>query len=321
MQQCNLQREGPCLKERACCGRDHARDVKGLTARMHLQSSALHCPTLNDEMIRDSAALPNNCVTLCNTMMLNYQRGAPLWCDVQSERVVPHGLHHTVARHTGEVQRVFHQSIYTCTILHLLVMEGSFGFVLKPGVSANLYLLIFFHMLYMSSHEYYMSITWVLHEYYMLKKTLQTRVACSWHSRRSRRQLNEVQGSKRLSCPPWQWDLPKSPPWDIGHQSHPVAWHLRSPSSPWLASTLHLIFWWLRNMRNQCEICIPSLSCWSQLAPSRSLENEWKTPPSSRFHRCLAYCTACTEPGLLQITEWGGNMSATSARTAQRFHL
>ena len=165
-----------------------------------------------------------------------------------------------------------------------------------------------------------MSITWVLHEYYMLKKTLQTRVECSWHSRRSRRQLNEVQGSKRLSCPPWQWDLPKSPPWDIGHQSHPVAWHLRSPSSPWLASTLHLIFWWLRNMRNQCEICIPSLSCWSQLAPSRSLENEWKTPPSSRFHRCLAYCTACTEPGL-QITEWGGNMSATSARTAQRFHL
>lgn len=48
---------------------------------------------------------------------------------MQSERVVPHGLHHTVARHTGEVQRVFHQSIYTCTILHLLVMEGSFGFV------------------------------------------------------------------------------------------------------------------------------------------------------------------------------------------------
>ena len=41
------------------------------------------------------------------------------------------------------------------------------------------------------------------------------RVACSWHSRR---QLNDVQGSKRLSYPPWQWDLPTSPP-DIGHQS------------------------------------------------------------------------------------------------------
>ena len=320
MQQCNLQREGPCRKERACCGRDHARDVKGLTARMHLQSSVLHCPTLNDEMIRDSAALPNNCVTLCNTMMLNYQRGAPLWCDVQSERVVPHGLHHTVARHTGEVQRVFHQSIYTGTILHLLVMEGSFGFVLKPEVSANLYLLIFFHMLYMSNHEYYMSIT-------CSKKRCKQElhavdivdgVDVNWTRSRAPNVYHVLRGSGTFqSHHLGTLDTSRIQSLDTSGRHASVL-----PSSPWLlASTLHLIFWWLSNMRNQCEICIPSLSCLSQLAPSRSLENEWKTPLSSRFHRCLAYCTACTEPGLLQITEWGGNMTATSARTAQRLHL
>ena len=153
MQQCNLQREGPCRKERACCGRDHARDVKGLTARMHLQSIVLHCPTLNDEMIRDSAALPNNCVTLCNTMMLNYERGAPLWCDVQSERVVPRGLHHTVARHTGEVQRVFHQSIYTCTCWSWIIWicPQVWRFLCKLAAPD-----LFPH---------------AIHEYYMLKKT------------------------------------------------------------------------------------------------------------------------------------------------------
>ena len=65
MRQCNLQREG-CRKEKGAADAtareglaagetmlDSARHVKGLTTRMRLQSSVLHCPTLNDEMIRD----------------------------------------------------------------------------------------------------------------------------------------------------------------------------------------------------------------------------------------------------------------------------
>jgi len=73
MRQCNLQREG-CRKEKGAADAtaregfaagesmlDSAtsRHVKGLTTRMRLQSSVLHCPTLNDEMIRDWTALRN----------------------------------------------------------------------------------------------------------------------------------------------------------------------------------------------------------------------------------------------------------------------